>query len=187
MTQEEEDPLARAQARCDPNSGTFSKISWSEVKTIVASNDLSKLTRSPNQLLAYQRWKSQTLLHFESIEQFILHERLHWTLPIVPNSDTVFQDRSDWKCLPNDFPYGLEDNIKHLVIWLKPKLPITPDGELTGDALKSVDRFVKEMFGSGQDVLYFMNTAGLKSIGNLEHFHVLLRNRKDVAQYYDEE
>lgn len=187
------DAHERAQARCDPNSGIFKLISWDELGTIIASNDLSLLTRSPSQLHDYEDWKRETLARYGSIERYMLQVRLQWTEPITPVSQVPFEHPKDWKCLPNDFPYGLDPSITHLVIWLKPKLPVSMEtdngGQLSREAIQMVEKFLGCVFWQVEkdDLLYFMNPKGLKSIGNLEHFHVLLRNQTNVEKYYDEE
>lgn len=188
------DPLDRALARCDPTTGTFKLIDWNELRQIIASNELSLLTRSPTQLHDYQVWKQETLKLYGSIEQYMLQVRLQWSRPLISTSpkSTAFTGPSDWKCLINDFPYGLEPGISHLVVWSKIKLPINrrdPE-ELSSEAIDIVESFIERFFiKQGQvekdDLLYFVNPPSLKSIGNLEHFHVLLRNQQDVHRFHE--
>lgn len=89
-----------------------------------------------------------------------------------------------YKILRNDWPYGVDERIVHLVVWLKfslPSLPISsehPNGDLTPTAQREIETFVDGTFarscGGGQNVLWFWNWRGLKSVHAVEHFHVML-------------
>jgi hypothetical protein len=59
-----------------------------------------------------------------------------------------FEKESDIKILYNDWPYGIDERIVHLVIWTKFELeddPLTDD--LTEKARREIDDFVDETFG----------------------------------------
>lgn len=77
---------------------------------------------------------------------FMLQERLHWSLPIVA-SGMPFENEGDLKVLRNDWPYGIDGRIVHLVVWTKFVLEadeVTDD--LTDEARAMVGRFVDERF-----------------------------------------
>lgn len=110
---------------------------------------------------------------------FCLHNQ------ITRTSDTTILTTAtdDIKILPNDWPYGLDTRIKHLVIWTKfslPSNPITstdPDGDLTPEARTAINDFVQKHFVKvcGQEnVIWFKNWSALKSIHAVEHFHVMV-------------
>jgi len=86
----------------------------------------------------------------------------------------------DYKFLYNDWPYGVDERIVHLVVWTKFDLtvdPTSPEGDLTSEARAGIDRFVDEVFVSKcgkQNVIWFKNWSSLKSIHAVEHFHVML-------------
>ena len=97
---------------------------------------------------------------------------------------SITQSRSeDIRILYNDWPYGVDTRIVHLVIWTKFELaagPVSasnPTGDLTAAAREQIDHFVDLTFGSicGQEnVIWFKNWSSLKSIHAVEHFHVML-------------
>ena len=98
----------------------------------------------------------------------------------------------------NDWPYGVDPKITHLVVWTKFTFEEDPaTGDLTAEARKSIQGFVdaafheqriKDQVRFGSDdrcdymfavlmasqVLWFKNWSALKSIHAVEHFHVLL-------------
>ena len=89
----------------------------------------------------------------------------------------------------NDWPYGLDKDITHIVVWLKMRIAVQPpDGYLLPESRTLLEDFVDKTFiqtlkdnkiDAEDRVQWFKNWAGLQSIRGLEHFHVLVR---DVPQ-----
>jgi hypothetical protein len=86
--------------------------------------------------------------------------------------------------LYNDWPYGIDTDITHLVVWTKFELPDDPaTGDLTAEAREAIERYVQATFCSRvapEQVVWFRNWKSLKSVHALEHFHVML-HRPDRA------
>lgn len=80
----------------------------------------------------------------------------------------------------NDWPYGLDERIVHLVVWTKFELPADPAsevGDLPAETKARVQDFVDETFVKqcGEtNVIWFKNWAALKSIHAVEHIHVMM-------------
>lgn len=85
---------------------------------------------------------------------------------------------ADLKILYNDWPYGIDTKIIHLVVWTKFELEDDPaTGELTAPMRKKIDDFVERTFRSRvprDNVIWFKNWRSLKSVHGIEHFHVML-------------
>lgn len=87
-------------------------------------------------------------------------------------------DTGDSKILYNDWPYGIDKRIVHLVVWTK--FPFEEDsetGDLTLRSRKEIDEYVTQVFCSkmpAEHVIWFKNWASLKTIHAIEHFHVML-------------
>lgn len=95
--------------------------------------------------------------------------------------DTVpFGNSSDYKILLNDWPYGIDDRIKHLVVWVKFGFDEDPQtGDLTPKSRRQIEDFVQATFRKGdengrENVVWFKNWAQLKSVHAIEHFHVMI-------------
>jgi hypothetical protein len=109
----------------------------------------------------------------------------------------------DIRILYNDWPYGVDTDIIHLVVWTKFELEDDPaTGDLTPHARKAIERYVLRTFCSrvpadqvcqlqyeydrrcglmgGFQVVWFRNWKSLKSVHAVEHFHVML-HRPDMA------
>ncbi|KAK7207043.1 hypothetical protein BZA70DRAFT_286422 [Myxozyma melibiosi] len=169
----------------------FVRYSWDRLKEIIGSNQLSLLGRVPSDLRKYILWKAQTIEKYGKVSNFILQERLHWGPGeelAAPSGSSLFECRSDYKILMNDFPYGFEKGIVHVVVWTKlaiPKLD-TAVADLTPAARAAIEEFVDKTFRlplemQVEDILWFKNWAALMSVRDIDHFHVLL-NRPPVDE-----
>ncbi|KAI4730190.1 hypothetical protein E4T49_01976 [Aureobasidium sp. EXF-10728] len=113
-------------------------------------------------------------------------ERLRWQDLVArgkpfQNSDlarvlTLATD--DIKILLNDWPYGIDTRIVHLVIWVKFQFEEDAiSGDLTNAARQQIDSYVDQKFRNrvgSENCIWFKNWASLKSIHAVEHFHVML-------------
>lgn len=123
-----------------------------------------------------------------------MQTRLKWTPsprstaetgPIFDYEDPVaFQNPHDYQILPNDWPYGLDQGIVHLIVWLKNRLEVEPTrGDLTPKSRAQVDDFIQWKFvkpiesilGDTDRVIWFKNWVSLQSVPGIDHVHVLLR------------
>lgn len=163
--------------------------STSALTLSIAANNLSVFKRTPSQLKKYMAWTAETKAKYGSMTQYLLTHRLPeaWGQPpFTPASDVPFADPSDYRVLLNDWPYGLEPDITHIVVWVRTLIPIDPDdGDLTTESRAVVGDFVKRYFvdtlgpGGENQVIWFKNWVALQSVRSLEHIHVLVHNVDD--------
>ena len=79
--------------------------------------------------------------------RYVLEKRLGWREPVVANGKGPFEDESDFKVLRNDWPYGVDPKIVHLVVWTKFPLEEDPKTEdLTDQARAQIDAWVRKVF-----------------------------------------
>jgi hypothetical protein len=112
---------------------------------------------------------------------FVQYERLQWSSE-SPSGNPPFTDSSDYKILFNDWPYGIDEDVVHLVVWTKFHLEDDPaTDDLTPKARAEIEEFVDWIFcdvvNGGLEkerVIWFKNWRSLKSVHALEHFHVML-------------
>lgn len=127
---------------------------------------------------------------------FILQNRVCWAESVDPLSLAAgdprftdvkslipFAERQDYRILVNDWPYGLDEGIVHVCVWLKVRLPVDDNvGDLTPEGRGMVEDFVNEKFVGGlgvegtDRVIWFKNWVGLQSVRGLEHVHVLVKD-----------
>jgi hypothetical protein len=171
----------------------FKPHTWENLKDIVAGNKLEKLVRWPSDLKRYIKWTADTKKEYGTILAFVAKERLKWTptnmqgtsLTFEFESPVPFENVNDYKTMPNDWPYGLDKGITHLIVWLKNRLEIQPPpGDLTPMAKAQVNAFIDKEFvrpmaeltGEGDNVIWFKNWGALQSVPGIDHVHILLRN-----------
>ncbi|KAI0842863.1 hypothetical protein F5Y06DRAFT_256278 [Hypoxylon sp. FL0890] len=121
---------------------------WPEVQNIVAENRLGAFRRVPSDLRRYLEYTWKLKRDYGSIMDFVLTRRLHWEAPVKPRG-RPFEFDDDIKILWNDWPYGIDEKIVHLVVWTKFELaedPVTTD--LTDEARAQIDGYVQKTFGS---------------------------------------
>ncbi|KAF2202711.1 hypothetical protein GQ43DRAFT_470664 [Delitschia confertaspora ATCC 74209] len=167
----------------------FTPHTWEDLTHLISTNQLEKLLRVPSSLKAYLAWSAHVKKEYGSATNYLLDQRLGWTplskegvLRFPLANPTPFADPRDFKILRNDWPYGLDAGIYHIVVWLKKPLPVDQRGALTEEGRQMVERFVGKVFREkvgeereGEKVLWFKNSRDLQSVRGLEHVHVLVR------------
>jgi Protein of unknown function (DUF3605) len=142
-------------------------LSWADVRSLIASNRIDLFQRRPSDLRRYLEFNWRCKQTHGSVLAFILSQKLCWMLPVSPRADTPFASPDDISVRHNDWPYGIDPKIVHLIVWTKFELPDDPDtGLLTDCASASIDAYVKETFVSrlgeenvGRDVVSFLKGA----------------------------
>ncbi|KAE8444597.1 hypothetical protein EG329_014428 [Mollisiaceae sp. DMI_Dod_QoI] len=172
----------------------FTPLSWPTVLKIISSNQLQEFQRRPSDLRRYLLFLWEVRREFGSVMEFILSERLGWCkedLSISSKGEEfggreegerkgkgMFANEGDVKILWNDWPYGLDERIVHLVVWTKFELEEdVRTGDLRGSVRGEIEGFVERVFGrrvGGENVIWFKNWKSLKSVHAVEHFHVML-------------
>jgi hypothetical protein len=186
----------------------FKPITWSQLRHFISTHQLEELKRLPSQLRLYISWCSDIKAQYGSVTNFILQQRVKWE-PLPTSTTTVstsginsaapkfayanatpFADRSDYRVLLNDWPYGFEPGITHIVVWLKTPVPADPEtGVITEEGARLIGGFVERYFvqpmrdagalGMDEDakakVVWFKNWIKLQSVRAVEHVHVLVR------------
>lgn len=121
---------------------------WPEAQKLILDNRLNDFQRAPSELRKYLEYSWRLKRDYGSVLNFILTQRLHWETPITPKGKP-FEYDEDIKILWNDWPYGLEKKIVHIVVWTKFTLEEDPATDsLTEEARAEINAFVLRTFGS---------------------------------------
>ncbi|KAL4979667.1 hypothetical protein BDW66DRAFT_94910 [Aspergillus desertorum] len=161
----------------------YQRQGWELVRRIVETNRIDQFKRLPSDLRKYLEFKKQIIAKYGSVMRFVVKERLCWgegTTEDLKPKGQPFEYEEDIRILYNDWPYGLDEDIVHLVLWTKFALEDDPTtDDLTPRARREIDDFVKRTFCSmmpPDQVVWFRNWRSLKSVHAVEHFHVMLHN-----------
>lgn len=127
---------------------------------------------------------------FVSVGDYVLHHKFGYPFQqgantkklVVPPSADVKRNRALW--LPNDFPYALERDIEHYLIWsLRPfEESGEPPSEGTAAAALPVNVAIEAIISRHintftTDYVYFINPPVLRSVPNVSHVHVMAHPR----------
>ncbi|TKA62826.1 hypothetical protein B0A49_12382 [Cryomyces minteri] len=149
----------------------YRRQSWSTVQEIVAKDRIDLFQRVPSDLRRYLEYTAQLKQQYGSVMDFVVKERLKWDR-VVPRGKP-FEYADDTKILYNDWPYGVDEKIVHLVVWTKFEF----EDDLTPESRRQIDDFVRETFCKrvkAEDVIWFKSWRSLRSIHTVEHFHVMM-------------
>lgn len=121
----------------------YTPQAWADVVALVRANRLHALRRRPSDLRRYREFVWRLARDWGSVMAYMLRARLRWDEPVVPSGRALFEDAGDFRVLVNDWPYGVDARIVHLVVWTKFELP--DDAETEG----AIEGFVERVFLTG--------------------------------------
>jgi len=152
----------------------------------LANNALEVLKRKPSDLKRYIKWTAETKAEHGNMTNYLLAHRLPkvWgSPPFHAVSSVPFENPADYRVLINDWPYGFEPGITHMVVWTRTPMDSDLDrGDMTPESRRIAAAFVKRYFvdrlgpGGEERVLWFKNWVALQSVPALEHIHVLVKD-----------
>ncbi|KAJ5888384.1 hypothetical protein N7495_008425 [Penicillium taxi] len=165
----------------------YQRQNWEVVQEIIKTNRIDLFQRVPSALRRYLEFTAQIKAQYGSVMRFIVQKRLQWgegSPDDMKPTGQPFEFEEDIRILYNDWPYGVNTDIVHLVVWTKFELEDDPaTDDLTADAREAIERFVQQTFCSrvaSEKVIWFKNWKSLKSVHAVEHFHVML-HQPDMA------
>lgn len=124
----------------------YRMYTWPEVQDIILQNRIDLFQRQPSNLRRYlaSNWKIKQ--GHGSVMNFVLTQRVKWAEPVVARG-RPFEFDDDIKILYNDWPYGIDERIVHLVIWTKFDLAENPEtGDLSDEARSQIQTYVDRIF-----------------------------------------
>ncbi|KAF2665376.1 hypothetical protein BT63DRAFT_416940 [Microthyrium microscopicum] len=151
------------------------KIEWEDVKVYLEDNNLDYFFRLPSVMKKYSEDGVVMKATYGSVAGK-LKALLKWEDFIAKGN--LFSHQEDFKFTYNNYPYAWEDGVVHLVVWCKFALPDDPEtGRIAGYVSGAIEKLLAIKCANHKDeLLWWRNPPHLKSVPELEHFHILLRN-----------
>lgn len=142
-------------------------LSWNYLLKFNQSPPEETFPRSETIIKAYQQHKTNVISKYNNISQYITCKYFSKT-----NASKLF------RLVPNDFPYLLEDNIKHLVCWFNPILfPYnSPDLNTIPEQIKIIMKLYNSNLTLGKEWIYFENNTSARSVPEIRHIHIFIKN-----------
>ena len=79
-----------------------------------------------------------------------------------------FSENSEFKLVNNEFPYDVEINVEHKLLWFNPNINYMIDE-------KYINTLLNELLFD-KNYIYFENIDSNKSIKSIRHIHVFVKN-----------
>lgn len=131
----------------DDRALLISKGVQSSQATLTGTNQINHFQRTPSDLRRYRQYIWNIQAEHGSVMNFILMHRLQWH-DLTPKG-APFECPEDIKVSFNDWPYGIDTCIVHLVVWTKFELKDEPStGFLTPASTSMVEEYVDRTFRS---------------------------------------
>ncbi|SCU91723.1 LAMI_0E06986g1_1 [Lachancea mirantina] len=180
---------------------------WNTTVGLVRTGKLDQLVRTPRVAQQYRVFRDELARKGSSLLNNILENRLHWSgeslagleaqYPDCDRQAVAFFSRPDlYAVLPNDFPYDLEADVHHLVVWSKVRIPLYKQDKDDPCAMDlvvrdKIDRFLQHNLAryALTEFVWFINYPHLQSVKTVSHVHVLVRahQRNPVIQLLAED
>lgn len=133
---------------------SYTLLPWSAVQSVIASGRIGDFIRKPSDLRNYQEYLYHLKQRYGSVIEFVLKERLHWDMEVLGDSGVLglVVRGEKWasdnvKVLWNDWPYGIDERIAHLVVWTKFWLDEIPgEDKLVPDVEEEIVKYVDQTF-----------------------------------------
>ncbi|KAJ1659719.1 hypothetical protein IWQ61_001243 [Dispira simplex] len=139
---------------------------------MIASGDFTNLGRDEAAQRIYDQAKQYYDEYYGGIVNYVLTQRLKWTLDELSQLQHTLDPTRFYhehtQLLPNDFPYTLEPEITHDVLWSK--MPLNMDHP-------DLKAYLHRLFPD-KDILFMIHTPALQSVGAVPHGHVFTRNKQ---------
>ncbi|KAJ2751295.1 hypothetical protein GGH94_006120 [Coemansia aciculifera] len=145
--------------------GVEREFTWDEVRQIVAAERLDLLGRTAEKERIYSEYMDQLRKEYGSVAAYVLQTKL---------ASFIADSSREYLIIPNDFPYALEPDMSHFIVWSKLKLTggIVPDPFIK----QMIGAYLDELIGEGEyEWTWFVNPPHLQSIPDAAHGHLIVK------------
>ncbi|KAI8971414.1 hypothetical protein BDF20DRAFT_884403 [Mycotypha africana] len=136
-------------------------FNWEQVYYFVSTNQIKSLHRHKQVQVVYDKWRKDTLAQYGSLENYLLTNKLEFgTMKDAQRPPVII--------LPNDFPYSVEADIDHILLWSQVPLSRT-----------YIEDILENNYGSDKyEWVYWVNPPEIQSVKKLPHVHVFMHPKQ---------
>jgi hypothetical protein len=156
-------------------------LSWESILQIISTNRLHCLRRSTEQQKIYLQYLDEMKIRWVHPVDHILHTKFQFERVAIGSEVQEKEDSSIRyeaspklhqvsepiiKLCPNDFPYHLDANVKHWVLWklLEP---------ISHHEIHEAKQKLRNQHKLIVDIAHWVNPPNLKSIPEIDHVHIV--------------
>ncbi|GKY95786.1 hypothetical protein MPSEU_000539300 [Mayamaea pseudoterrestris] len=144
---------------------------WSELQSIVSTNQLDALKRSKKHQNLYELHRIKVLKEYRTMYDYILYEKFG-LVPTVADDGLLHVPRPSstqpLKVLAeNSFSYHVGENVCHWILW---KL----GEDCTEDDVADAEMELRSRLQDVRDFLHWKNPPHLQSLPHINHRHILV-------------
>jgi hypothetical protein len=141
-------------------------LTWEYISKFNQSPPDETFPRSEKVIKSYRHHKTNIISKYDNISDYLINK-----LFSKSNAARLF------RIIPNEFPYLLEDGIKHLVCWFNPFVfPYnSPDLNNRPDQIEIIMKFYNKNLKLGVDWIYFENITSARSVPGIRHIHIFIK------------
>jgi hypothetical protein len=133
------------------------KYSFDEIRELLCGDKVgNKIYRNKETEIAYLKHKLDISRKFITIDEYLFQK--------------YFNDDAPYKFDINFFPYNIEDDISHYILWLNPTCFKSVEDE-NNTAKKLIDDKFKD-----KTYFYGANAPSNKSVHSITHYHIFVKN-----------
>ena len=168
----EQEEVERRKRKYQKEEGGYvpCALAWEDLQFLLKHKLYDMLGRSRAELDRYRLWRARITQCYASPTDHLAS--VVYGYPVVPNEQGLFtvqeppSDKRQARFIlrDNDFPYFVQDGIKHSVLW-------SEKADLTEEVIAAqLSRLLP-----GCEYLYFINPPALQSVPRFKHCHVFWR------------
>ncbi|KAL1920967.1 uncharacterized protein VTP21DRAFT_11602 [Calcarisporiella thermophila] len=134
------------------DGGKDTLLSWGDVVDLINKNQVHLMKRSPSSQQEYNKFNARIRAEYGSLDAYVRKELLRWD-----------SGPKQYAFRVNDFPYALEPEIQHHVLW--------SPAPIDASTVKAI--VDKEL--PNREWVWFINPVKYQSIPSLFHVHIMSR------------
>ncbi|ORX90294.1 hypothetical protein K493DRAFT_318091 [Basidiobolus meristosporus CBS 931.73] len=135
-------------------------LTWELIRNRIETDSVHLLRRSLNAERKYRDWIVKIKEEYGSTDVYVQQVALGWQ-----DSEGRTVKGPDYKFVPNDFPYNMEEGLSHWVFWYRKDY-----------SLEDIKRILQHEL-PGKEFQFFINPKARQSVKTVSHAHVMFREK----------
>lgn len=149
------------------------------IRKYIAERDFDALRRNKETDDMYNTYKETVVKEWESIEDVVKTKFLGASMLVNSKGLKYAHFESQpmkYSLQENEYPYDVDKNIKHLVLWSLEPIEAEADKADKADKSDEVNIILEKEIKGNKDLCWFEQTLDKKSVKGVWHIHVFVES-----------